>query len=282
VASGAAHHYVFVLQVCFVMTFAVYATVFIASSIAGCLRRREEELEGAYRDLQSLEQVKSQFMRKTSHELRAPVGAVQSLLKAAESQMAAEAPGRNLVERAVQRSESMLDLIDDLLRYSRLQAAQGQDRFEPVELAEVVRSAADLFRAQADEKQVRLEMRVGSAVVMGGRDSLTDLVNNLISNAIRYTPAGGRVSIEVACNGGVPQLIVSDTGIGIPQDELPRLFDEFFRGERAKQTVQHGTGLGMTIVKRVVDMHGGRIDVLSDAGRGTTFTVRLPACIGGV
>ena len=276
VSAQAVHQHVFILQVCFVMTFAVYATVFIASSIAGRLRTREEELEGAYKDLKSLEQVKSQFMRKTGHELRAPLGAMQSLLKAAVGQMAPDAAGRGLVERSISRSESMLDLIDDLLRYSRLQATALAQRFEPVELEEIVRSAADLFRAQAEEKKIRLAVTVVPARVMGARDSLTDLVNNLISNAIRYTPAGGRVEVRMACEGGRSLLTVSDTGIGIPADELPHVFEEFFRGEAAKQAVQHGTGLWMTIAKRVVDMHGGRIDVESEVGRGTTFRVTLP------
>jgi signal transduction histidine kinase len=278
VAPGAAHHYVFVLQVCFVMTFASYATVFIAASIAGRLRIREEELQAAYHDLRSLEQVKSQFMRKTSHELRAPVGAIQSLLKAAGGQMAADAPGRELVDRAIRRSESMLDLIDDLLRYSRLQRAVAGGRHEPVEMAEIVRAAADLFRAQAEEKNVHLQVQAESAIVPGVRDSLTDLVDNLLSNAVRYTLAGGRVEIDCGCRDGRALLVVSDTGIGIPKDELPRLFEEFFRGQMAKQTVQHGTGLGLTIVKRVVDMHGGRIGVTSEVGRGTTFRVTFPLC----
>jgi len=276
VSAQAAHRHVFVLQVCFVMTFAVYATVFIASSIAGRLRDREEQLAGAYRDLQSLDQVKSQFMRKTSHELRAPLGAMQSLLKAATSQMAPDGPGRGLVERAVARSESMLDLIDDLLRYSRLQAAAVGRRLEPVDLAEIVRSSADLFRAQAEEKKVGLEVAAVPARVLGARDGLIDLVNNLVSNAIRYTPSGGRVEVRLASDGARYVLTVSDTGIGIPSDELPRIFDEFFRGEKAKQAVQQGTGLGMTIAKRVVDVHGGRIDVESEVGRGTTFRVTLP------
>ena len=276
VASGAGQHYVFVLQVCFVMTFAVYVTVFIANSIAGRLRLREEELQRAYGDLQSLEQTKSLFMRKTSHELRAPVGTLQSLLKAALRDLPAEGGGRALVERAVRRSENMLDLIDDLLRYSRLRTATVRERFEPVELAEVVRLAGELFRAQAEEKGVRLEMEAESASVLGARDSLTDLVNNLVSNAIRYTPQGGRVRVQVGCEGEEARLVVSDTGIGIPAAERPHIFDEFFRGEEAKKAVQHGTGLGMTIVKRVVEMHQGRIEVESEPGQGTTFRVHLP------
>ena len=276
VAPGAAQHVVFVLQVCFVTTFAVYATVFIASSIASRLRSREEELEAAYEDLQSLEHVKSNFMRKTSHELRAPIGALQSLLKAAAQQMPPGIKGRDLVTRGVHRTEHMLDLIDDLLRYSRLRSVASQQGLEPVELAEIVRAAAELFRPRAEEKPLRLEVEIGPAPVNGVRDSLTDLVNNLVSNAIRYTPSGGSVTVRLGTENGRARLSVADTGIGIPPDELPRVFDEFFRGREAKEAVAHGTGLGMTIVKRVVEMHLGRIDVQSEVGKGTTFTVTFP------
>jgi signal transduction histidine kinase len=280
VASGAGQHYVFVLQVCFVMTFAVYVTVFVASSIAGRLRQREEELEEAYRGLKSLEQVKSQFMRKTSHELRAPLGAMQSLLKAAARQMPGDASGRDLLDRALARSQNTLDLVDDLLRYSRLQAVLELDHFEVVELAEVVRGAAAMFRAQAEEKGIRLEIEIAAASVRGVRDRLIDLVNNLVSNAIRYTGEGGVVTLRAGCDGGKAVLAVSDTGIGIPPDELPHIFNEFYRGDEAKRSVQHGTGLGMTIVRRVVDLHEGRIDVDSEPGQGTAFRVTLPICRG--
>ncbi len=276
VAPGAAQHWVFVFQVCFVTTFAVFATVFIASNIAGRLRQREEELEEAYRRLQSLDQVKSSFMRKTSHELRAPVGALQSLLRAAERQLPAGAAGRDLVVRAVARTEHMLDLIDDLLRYSRLRAPARTLAWEPLELAEVVRGAAELFRPRAEEKGVALEVETAPAAVVGIRDGLTDLVNNLVSNAIRYTPPGGRVSVRVGTEAGRPRLTVADTGIGIPEDERPHIFDEFFRGRAAKEAFAHGTGLGMAIVRRVVDLHGARIEVTSAPGRGTTFVITFP------
>ncbi len=276
VAAGAAQNYVFVLQVCLAMTFAVYATVFVVSSIAGRLRQREEELERAHRDLQSLEQIKSQFMRRASHELRAPIGAMQSLLKAALSRDKPDAEGRALVDRAIRRSESTLDLIDDLLHYSRLQVAHDLERREPVDLAQIVRAAADLFRDPAEEKGIALEVRADGAVVLGVRDDLRNLVDNLLSNAIRYTPKGGRVSVETAGDGGEARLVVSDSGIGIPPEELPHIFEDFFRGRIAKETVPHGTGLGMAIVKRVVDLHGGRINVESRPGQGTTFRVTLP------
>jgi signal transduction histidine kinase len=279
VAPGAAQHWVYVLQVCFVMTFAVYITVFVASSIASRLRSREEELQVAYTDLRSLEQVKSAFMRKTSHELRAPIGALQSLLKAALLKMPEDAAGRDLVSRGVDRTESMLDLIDDLLRYSRLRAAVIVERFEPVELAEIVRRAGDLLRPRAEEKQIALDVRAEPAMVLGVRDSLADLVTNLLSNAIRYTPPGGRVSLRCLADGGA-RIEVADSGVGIPPDELPHIFEEFFRGREARKMYAHGTGLGMAIVSRVVEMHNGRIEVHSDVGKGTQFTVTFPPAFG--
>jgi signal transduction histidine kinase len=280
VAPGAAQHGVFVLQVCFVVTFAVYATAFVASSISTRLRSREEELEAAYDNLHALELVKSTFMRKTSHELRAPVGALQSLLKAAMHQMPPGEKGRDLVARAVHRTENMLDLIDDLLRYSRLRTAAIEQRFEPVELAEIVRGAADLFRPHAEEKGLALEVRAESAIVSGARDGLGDLVDNLVSNAIRYTGTGGAVTVSVGTVAGQARIEVADTGIGIPPEELPHIYEEFFRGQEAKKAVAHGTGLGMAIVKRVVEMHLGKIEVESRPGKGTRFAVVFPVAEG--
>ncbi len=280
VAPGTGQHGMFVFQVCFAMTFAVFATVFVASSIATRLRQREEELEAAYRRLRSLEQVKSSFMRKTSHELRAPVGALQSLLVAARRQMPDAAPGRDLVARAAARTEHMLDLIDDLLRYSRLRAAAQTMGRERVELAEIIRGAAEMFRPGAEEKGLRLDVQADSAEVLGVRDSLTDLVNNLVSNAIRYTPEDGRVTVRVGVEAGRPRLAVADTGMGIPDDERRHIFDEFFRGREAKETFPHGTGLGMTIIRQVVEMHDGRIDVTSAPGEGTEFVVTFPPAAG--
>jgi len=273
VAHGAAQHALFVVQVCFAISFAVYATVFVVSSIATRLREREEQLEATYDELHELELVKSNFMRKTSHELRAPVGAVQSLLKAAMHQMPSEVKGRDLVGRAVRRTENMLDLIDDLLHYSRLRTAAVEKKFEPVELAAIVRLVAELFRPPAEEKGLRFEIQADPATVTGAPDGLTDLVTNLVSNAMRYTPAGGTVTVQTGVAVGAARLVVADTGIGIPPDELPHIFDEFFRGRVAKETVAHGTGLGMAIVKRIVEMHHGRINVESEPGKGTRFVV---------
>jgi signal transduction histidine kinase len=101
-------------------------------------------------------------------------------------------------------------------------------------------------------------------------------VTNLVSNAVRYTPEGGSVAVRTATDGERPRLEVSDTGIGIPEDELPHIFEEFYRGRQPREIFAHGTGLGMSIVRRVVDMHGGNIRVESTVGEGTRFTVTFP------
>ena len=122
-------------------------------------------------------------------------------------------------------------------------------------------------------------MLIGAIVAVETRDGLGDLVDNLVSNAIRYTPVGGAVVIRVGTVAGQARLEVADNGIGIPFDELPHIFEEFFRGQEAKKAVAHGTGLGMAIVKRVADVHLGKIDVQSERGKGTTFVVTFPAAV---
>jgi signal transduction histidine kinase len=274
--SWTPQRWIFHLQVCVVITFALYATVFIAGSIAGRLRSREEELEQTYRNLQSLEQLKSQFMLQASHELRSPLATVQSLLNAALTLPPGDKSARELLERAGARCAHMTELIDDLLHYSRLRTRMPATQFEIIDLAEVVRSSVELFRTQAQEKRLQFDSDVGPVRIRGDRDSLAHLVNNLLSNAIRYTQACGRVKIELSCSGREGRLTVSDTGIGIAPEELPHIFDEFFRGLEAKRAVPQGTGLGMSIVRRVVDMHQWKIEQESVPGQGTTFRIIMP------
>jgi len=140
----------------------------------------------------------------------------------------------------------------------------------------VVRQTIELLTAGAETKNLRLEFDIAPARVTAEKEELTEIATNLVSNAIRYTPDGGRVSVRLTSEGGFAVLEVTDTGIGIAPKDLPRVFDEFFRSTEAKNAVRHGTGIGLAIVKKIVQSLRGTIDVRSTPGEGSTFTVRLP------
>lgn len=270
-----------------------FVTVFLTQSIARTLRLKEErlvliqrDLSEAYRQLEELDNAKSQFVLTITHELRAPVAAIQSLLEVMSFTLGKELPekGKDLLERAQRRVNALLDLVNDLLDVARDRHKFGVVEFRSVDLREVLQGVRSAFQARADRKQVALEFQglEASVPLRGDPEGLERLFGNLVGNAINYTPSGGRVQVRLeqveGSDGSPAKAVVSvqDTGIGIPRESLPRLFQEFFRAPNAKRVLEHGTGLGLAICKRIVEEHHGEITVESEENVGSTFTVTLP------
>jgi signal transduction histidine kinase len=173
-------------------------------------------------------------------------------------------------------AERLSRIISDLLDLSRLES--GSDLSEAVALDAIVREEAARFEEAAAEADVELSVDVGSTShVRGSARDLSLLVRNLIDNAIRYTRRGGRVDVGLTTDGNEAVLTVSDTGVGIPTRDLPRVFERFYRVDRARSRETGGTGLGLAIVRHVVENHGGHVFVDSELGRGSRFEVRLPS-----
>jgi signal transduction histidine kinase len=268
-----------VIFVAFGLSTAMFFTVYLAATVSSRLRHREDQLEEAYHGLQGLDTMKTRFMRKASHELRAPVAATHMLLKTVVAGLVGDIDTRrrDMIGRAIERLESLQDLVNDLLRHSQLEAEGRVARqYQPVSFADVVRRTAELLTPMAEDKQVMLHTRVQPARVAADEEGLTELVTNLVSNAIRYSTEGGRVDVRLDGQGKQAVLRVEDRGIGIAEEDLPHVFEEFFRSANAKEAVRHGTGMGLAIVQRLVDSYHGDISVDSQLGRGTVFTVTLP------
>ncbi|HEV2984761.1 MAG TPA: HAMP domain-containing sensor histidine kinase, partial [Vicinamibacterales bacterium] len=182
---------------------------------------------------------------------------------------------REALADCVEESDRVLVMLNTLMDISEAESGTMQLQREPVALSEVVARAVDLYRDVADAKGVALLADApGDIVVTADRTRLEQVAANLIDNALKYTPAGGRVDVEVGREGDVALLRVRDTGTGIPHDELPRIFDRLFRGDTSR--AERGLGLGLSLVKAVVEAHGGTVRVESEPGRGSVFTVRLP------
>lgn len=237
----------------------------------------------AYRAVEALDASKGQFIRIITHELRSPVSVIRSLLRTLTGGYAGEISEqqRDLIERAIRRSDFLQKLIDDLLDLAAGKTAvRDHESFEPVPLVEVVQKVIKRFEVPAREKQLQLrwldETGARNPCVMATQEGIDRIVNNLLSNAVKYTPEGGSVTIKITSSNGEAGLIVQDTGIGIPEDAMPHLFEEFFRAPNAKAVEQEGTGLGLTIIKDYVNRFGGKVTVQSTLGAGTQFTVTLP------
>jgi PAS domain S-box-containing protein len=244
---------------------------------------REEALQHereVARRLRELDQAKSDFVATVSHDLRTPLtsitGNTELLLDGDAGELAAMQ--RQLLE-AVDRNARRLDtLVGDLLLLSRIESGTLRLQLRDVSVQDLVEGALEALTAKR-AADVRLDVNLpGEPVLLrGDPDQLERVLTNLISNALKFTPPGGRVEVGVASGPERVKLWVSDTGIGIPETELSQIFDRFFRTSRSQEANRPGTGLGLTIVKSIVEQHRGTIAASANPDGGTTFTVTMPA-----
>ena len=229
--------------------------------------------------LEELEKSKAAFIRLVTHELQSPAAAVQGYLQLILDGYVAPEKTREYVEKAAARAREEVALIGDLLELGRLRELKDRGQIVPVRLDDVLHKALEPLENQARQKGQQLHVEVAPDVpsVRGVANEFKSLWSNLIGNAIKYTPEGGIVTVSLRADGQQVIGQVRDTGIGIPPEARDRLFTEFFRAENAKASSLRGTGLGLVIVKQVVETAGGRIWVESEVGRGSTFTFLLPA-----
>ena len=234
----------------------------------------------AYAALRHTDEVKSQFVRTVTHELRAPVAGAQSLLRSVVYQSAGglTALQAEVLRRLSDRLDTLQLLIDDLLDLAAGKMDSLEAQLGPVSVEKIVRAVIDRLAGQAAEKKVDMQVDYDPAErpVMASEDGLGRIVLNLVGNALKYTPSGGHVRVTLSHTHGQASLCVADTGMGILPADMPQLFDEFHRGANVKEAGIPGTGLGLTIVKDLVDRYGGRVAIQSQPGAGSTFTVTLP------
>lgn len=243
------------------------------------LEEEARELARAKAELQKLEAVEGRFMLSLVHILRAPVAILQNTIQLIRRGYIPPEEQPEMLERAEMRAGELLATLDDLLLLAYLKEGIGLSRTEAVSLAEVLEGVLATMRPRAERQGVALEVDVrGDPRVRANPDHMRALWSHLIDNAIRYTPCGGRVTVSLWADPERDMAVgaVSDTGIGIPPDEIPRIFEEFYRTEEGKRMQETGTGLGLPIVRQVVETYGGSVEVESEVGRGTTFRFTLP------
>jgi len=226
-----------------------------------------------------LDQMKSDFLNMVAHELRSPLVSIRQqntvLLEGLAGPIGEKQ--HEFLGKGVKKIDSLLELINDLLNIAKIEAGKAIQHQVPIDIGEVIKETLSFLEPVAKEKGIVLTYEEGELrPILADSKRMEEVFTNLITNAINYSPDGGRVVISAKALGEYVEIKVSDTGIGIAAEELPKIFDKFYRVKDPKTRQVMGTGLGLSIVKGILDAHRGTIEVESELGKGTTFKILLP------
>lgn len=262
-----------------VFTTTLFMIVYMTSSISVQLRNQEEAYRQANIQLKEKDKVKDEYVSRVTHDIKGHLAAIQSCLEVVINRTLGPLNERqsDFVGRAQHRTKTLANFVRTLLRLTQMRLS---DKFEVHEfsLKEAIADAVSSTEAKAQSKSIILTTTIGPSVntIVGNQFSIKEAIVNLLLNAIKYTPEKGAVDISAVNKGDSVQIEIADTGIGIPDDEIPHVFDEFFRGAKARKIERDGTGLGLSITRQIVARHNGRIWVESTPDEGSTFKLALP------
>lgn len=235
---------------------------------------------GNITDFKKIELIKNQFISMVAHELKTPLAAVQGFLNIFldKNMNLSEETKEDYLKRSVVRLKGLTDLVNDLLDISRMEIKTKQREIEIIRIEEVLTGTLQFLEFELKKKGISIEQNIqpNLPTIKADLNEITRLLTNLLSNAIKYNKENGIIKVEITTSSNYLNIKIADTGIGLKPEEKNRLFSEFFRAKNEKTRGISGTGLGLTIVKRIVDSYYGKIDVDSTYGEGTTFTISLP------
>ena len=222
-------------------------------------------------------EVRRDFVANISHELKTPIGALSLLSEAVLSAKDDPSSVTKFANRMQHEAKRLTDLVQEIINLSRLQDSDPLQIAQELEVTDLIREAVDQCQTIAEAKNIVITIASeDEAVVLGDREQLIMAVHNLIENAINYSPENTKVSVTLKVDKEIVEIAVTDQGIGIPDGELERIFERFYRVDPARSRETGGTGLGLSIVKHVVTKHGGEVNVWSSPNVGSTFAMRLP------
>lgn len=230
-------------------------------------------------ELKQLELLKSQFVNMAAHELKAPLTAIQGYLEMVVEKTLGDEPElyAGYMARSLERSKTLITLINDLLNISRIQAGKVRREIERLEISTLIRSITDFFSNEIEKSGLKLSLSLSAELFIDAdREEMQRVLTNLISNAIKYNRPEGTITITTTRDKGYLRLVIADTGIGMKPEEKERLFEEFFRAKNPHTRSITGTGLGLALVKKIIDSYAGTIQANSEYEKGTTFEIALP------
>jgi signal transduction histidine kinase len=248
--------------------------------LANTFNDMAEQLANTLDDLRKSEQMRREFVANVSHELRTPITSIRSYAETLEESKGAmpRDTEQRFLQVIVNESDRMTKIVQDLLTLSRFDAGSFEFSFESFSFERSLKDvySATLIEAQNHHHEFSLEFKTSLPEIRGDRARIEQVLINMISNAIKYTQEGGRISLTAGAEGGEVWASVRDNGIGIPREDVDHVFERFYRVDKARSRESGGTGLGLSIAQEIVNRHKGRIELKSRPGRGTTITVALP------
>ncbi|GGD67429.1 sensor histidine kinase [Paenibacillus nasutitermitis] len=251
--------------------------------------RADEPIPGQFRELvtsindmavelNQMEQMRQTFISNVSHEIQSPLTSIRGFAQALQQEEGLDEKQRKHFYQIIETESSRLSkLSDNLLKLTTLESDKHPIDLKSYRLDKQIRSIILACEPQWLDKELFMDIELGEIRITADEDLLSQVWMNLLSNSIKFTPNGGTISIEAGKRDGRAEVRISDNGIGIDQADIPFIFDRFFKGDKSRNRQISGSGLGLSIVKRIIDMHGGEIGVTSTLGSGTTITVMLPS-----
>jgi signal transduction histidine kinase len=253
----------------------LFATVSLISLI---IAKFTSDLQTINRKLIQANERKSEFIRKVAHQLRAPISAIQSCLKVVTEGYGPKNIHMDMIKRAENRTQTIFPLVNDLLDLATTEELRKHNQRESVDLNEMLHKTIALMNEKAEGKKVVLSLMIRETLphIKARPEDVDDVLINILDNAIKYTPSDGKVEVIADVDHKKIFIEIKDTGIGISEDDIHHVFDEFYRAENARIIEKEGTGLGLAITKKIIETYGGNITVESKVNQGTKFTIILP------
>jgi signal transduction histidine kinase len=275
-AAGLYANGVYVAGVSVVFISTLYISFYMAASISKGLKEREEKLIVANKMLEENDIIKNEYVLRVSHDIKGHIAAIQSSIQPVMGGYAGELneKQKNLLERADNRTEKLMQFVKALLNLTILKLKKSE-QFEAFDLVKTTGAAVSFVTPAAKQKNISIVFSPEKKQfnVTGVASEIQATIIELLTNAVRYSPAGGRVTADVKASGDYAVIEVRDSGMGIPGDEMPRIFDEFYRAQNAKEADSSSSGLGLAMAKHVIEKHKGKIEVESELGEGTIFRI---------
>lgn len=273
------HNPVYIGGVSFVFVSTLYIVVYMATSISSRLKQREKVLKEANEQLKEKDRIKSEYVLRVSHDIKEHLAAIEGCLEPVARGITGELnPAQlDLVQRASQRTAKLMFFVKALLEVTRIKLSK-EIKMDYFLFKDALSEAIASVASKAKAKNISLSSLVEPTIdcIRGSKEYIQETLVNLLANSVKYSLHNGKIGIRVSDKGNCILIEITDNGIGIPKDELPRIFEEFYRASNAKAVERDGTGLGLSIAKHIVEKHNGKIWVESEEGKGSIFRIELP------